>query len=114
MTGKQLLLLLLPYAALVVWALRGRVFRPVPVLLLASLTLVVVSSILNAAYVHPPLNSANPDEAFASVEEIMQEVHANWVERYLITQYGWPASAAFFLVCWLVAYVTRPRERSAA
>jgi hypothetical protein len=113
MTDNFLLFLLVPYALLLVLALRRLNSRVVPVVLLGYLTILVVWFTLYTVYcLRPFSNEILPEEAFASVEEIMKSVESDWPIRYFVTRFGWVASTLFFMVCWVIARLF-PRPKSA-
>jgi hypothetical protein len=113
MIDNFLLFLLVPYALLLVLALRKLSSRVVPVILLACLTIFVVWFTLYAVYcLRPFSHEIGPEEAFASVDEIMRSIETYSTICYFVPRLGWLASTAFFVACWAVAQLF-PRRSSA-
>jgi quinol-cytochrome oxidoreductase complex cytochrome b subunit len=112
MSERIFLLLLVPHALLLVWAIRKLGFTSAATISLGVVTTATVWAILYASFAIDifPQDAA---EAFASVEHIMRDVDSGWLLRYLAEVYGWLFGAAFFCVCWCIARFMPDRKSEA-
>jgi hypothetical protein len=109
MTERIFLLLLLPHALLLVWAVRKLGVTSAATISLGVVTTGTVWAILYASFamdIFPPGSA----EAFDSVEYIMRDVHSEWLLRYLAEVFGWLFGLAFYCICWCVARFMPDRE----
>ena len=100
---EMLLLLLLPYAVLLVWGLRKSGMRNQSILVLWLVTVIFVWGQLFVLYSLDIFY--DPQMAFASVEYIMQDSYLHWILRFLSENFGWVPASIYFAICWGIARI---------
>ena len=101
-TERIFLLLLIPWALLLIWGIRKLKFTDAAMIGLGLATVYIVWGIFYVSFsleVFP----REPEAAFESVEHIMRDVGSEWPIRHLVASYGWLVGLAFFWIFWGVA-----------
>lgn len=112
------LLLVVPLAAGLVWLIRRLRGRAPVVAVLGVVVVLLVWGLMSFIEWYRPW-MVTPDEAFASVEMIMDDsVMYDWLYRYIAWYWGWLVALGYFIACWAYAWFgpgsRRGREQAGA